>query len=111
MHSITSMDLSQVRGYHMAKIVTNGAGVHMLVESSPSMRDHPSPHFTHNISEDSKLRITNALAKDTLSWMESAKASPSLKETCDSVVSRNEIAASELGLLGKYQYILHCMTN
>lgn len=95
----------------MTRIVTNGAGVHMLVASPKSLPDAPSPHFTRSISDRSKSRIIESLASSTVSFLDSAKSIPCLAELASTVAKDNEIAASELGLLGEYRFAVHCMTN
>lgn len=94
----------------MTKIVTNGAGFHMLVESSKRLPTHDRRLFITDISFESRKRIVQALASQSVSFMES-QYRLGLQELTAEVCRKNEMAASELDMLGEYQYAIHCATN
>ena len=94
----------------MGKIVTNGAGVHMLVESSKRLDSHDRRLFITDISLESRQRIIAALAVQTVTFLQSQDRL-GLQELTAKVCRENELAASELDMLGEYQYSVHCMTN
>jgi hypothetical protein len=94
----------------MNKIVTNGAGVDMLVESAQRLPGEERRLFITDVSYASRMRMITALALQSASHLKSQNRL-SLQELTADVCRKNELAASELDMLGEYQYTLHCMTN